>query len=224
MNTARILRLAATLNRRKLYTNGLAIGEPYHDLPFDDLPLAPWRRDARARARIISFASDVSGVQGVDLGCSIGGVTFALQLSGALMTGVDWSRSDIRFALAVEAEYRTGATFRVADIDGVIWDEMSSGRFRYAVWLSQWMWYVRQVGVQRAVEGLRRLSECVEFLWFEISVGDGLAGSTMAGLGLTSPEDVADLLRERTVYTSVRLFMSDADGMALKRPLYYCSS
>lgn len=223
MNKERLLHLAAALNTEKMYENGLAVGQAYHDLPFDDLELASWRKDVRGRAELIKAVGGVTGTRGIDLGCSIGGLTFALQLTGAKMTGVDFNKSDIQFAKSVEAEYITGAEFRLADVDSVIWQEMIPGDFRFALWLSQWMWYVRQVGVKRGCEALRQVSLCVECLWFEISIGDGFAGNTMLDLGLRSSADVEELLREWTVYDVVNVFEKDLEGSALRRPLYYCA-
>jgi len=223
LNREKLARLAAALNLDRSRAGGLAVGQMYHELPFDDLDLSCWRKDVRQRAGIIQAFSRVDGKKGIDLGCSVGGITFALQMMGARMTGVDHSAEDIGLALCVEAEYRTGAEFRIAEVDRVIWEEMRPGGFDFAVWLSQWMWYVRQAGKIRAHQALRRVSECVEHLWFEVSVGDGHAGDTMLELGIRSSAEVAALLREWTRYGAIRIFEEDESGAPLKRPLLLCS-
>jgi SAM-dependent methyltransferase len=218
-----LLPLASGLNAQKYYPNSLRIGQAYHDLPFKDFHLAAWRTDTLARASLIAGVSHIVGKAGLDLGCSIGGMSFALQMSGASMTGVDFNKEDIQFAREVERHYRTGAKFRCADIDQVIWGSDFLGRYDFVVWLSQWMWYFKQVGKERSLLALRRVSQHIRVLWFEVSVGDGCAGIDMLKLGLSSAKDVRALLETWTEFRQIEVFEQDRDGLTLRRPLCYAS-
>ena len=183
-------------------------GRAYHDIPGVDGPTH--RTGSQARADQIAAAIDVNGKSGVDLGCSVGGVSFGLVAHGASMFGFDHDDTAIEVANAHAATYDLDAFFTTVDLadrDG--WAQVFEYRYDFAVWLANWMWVARAAGEQVARTRLLDLSMRVPVLVFETAQ----AGGSMAGtFGMTTDDDVLRLLRESTVYTDIRRVGPVVDG------------
>jgi SAM-dependent methyltransferase len=185
---------------RPIVGGSLQPGKAYHDIPGLEGPT--YRSGSQQRADQIAAAIDVKGKRGIDLGCSVGGVSFGLATHGAYMTGIDYDTSSISVAEQVALERSATCAFGVADLtEDHVWDWITAGQYDFAVWLSNWMWLARQAGHDVARRRLQQLSESVPVLVFETSQGpgDGMAGSPL----VVGPEGVKTLLETSTAYTTV---------------------
>lgn len=187
-----IKNLAAKIGIEKIGGSSLDPGKLYHDIPF--LSFQSHRRNTQLRVNRLLAEFDVKGKKGLDLGCSVGGVTFRLQASGAQMMGIDYDRDSINFANAVENQFRTGAKFIWANIDKKLISDLEWHNF--IVWLDQWMWLLKQLGKADAYEAISIISQKTNCLFFSTTQGDAMAKSD----GITSKEDVFDILKNNTDY------------------------
>lgn len=187
----------------------LAAGKAYHDIPGVDGDT--YRASSQARAdQIVAAIGDVTGLSGVDLGCSVGGVSFGLVAHGASMFGFDHDATAIEVANTHAAEHDLDAFFTTVDLasrDG--WDQVFEYRYDFAVWLANWMWIAHAAGEAVARSRLFDLSTKVPVLVFETAQ----AGGSMAGTyGMTTDDDVIRLLRSSTAYTDIRGVGPVVDG------------
>lgn len=206
---------------RTVEGGSLQAGKAYHDIPGERG--AVYRTGSADRAAHIVGHVDVNGLSGVDIGCSVGGLSFALAAHGARMTGVDYDRSSIETARRVAERRGVDIEFVHADLaSDATWHRITAGQFDFAVWLSQWMWLNKQVGPERARLRLRQLSEAVPLLVFETAEGpdDGDAGTA----DVVGPEGVRRLLEESTAYASiVEIGQSPGDWLD-RRTVFLCST
>ena len=123
----------------------------YHELPFfSNIPTH--RKSSKLRADIIksNLGYDLTNKTGLDLGCSVGGITFELQLAGANMVGIDYDPNAINLAKEIEKYYNTGALFRYQLITYSLIFGLQE--FDFIVWLNQWMWLAKQLYKERGNE------------------------------------------------------------------------
>lgn len=195
-------------------------GKAYHDIP--GVPGDVYRPGSDLRAQHIADYLDVDGKRGIDIGCSVGGISFALADRGACMYGVDYDESSIAVAVRAQADRPDlNLCFRTMDLrSDEVWEDICAERFDFAVWLSQWMWLAKQDGMERAKRRLRQLSTSVPALVFETAQGphDGAAGSRE----VTGPAGVRDLLRENTTYGSIRSIGVSPGNWLSGRSVFLC--
>lgn len=176
---------------RKAVGGSIEDGKAYHDIP--GKAGRTFRNDSQKRADQIAEHIDVNGKTGIDLGCSVGGVSFGLVAHGATMLGYDHDRTAIELANEHAEDHNLDATFHVADLaDEQGWSKIVQPGPDFVVWLANWMWIAKAAGVDAARNRLRQVSEHVGTLAFETAQG---AGGSMAGtFGMRTNDDVADLL------------------------------
>lgn len=177
---------------RKAVGGSIEDGKAYHDIP--GKPGRTFRNDSQKRADQIAEHIDVAGKTGIDLGCSVGGVSFGLVNHGAIMFGFDHDESAIALANKHAQDHSLNATFAPVDLaNDALWTTLIVGsRADFAVWLANWMWIAKVVGVDKAKQRLAELCEAVPVLAFETAQG---AGGSMAGtFGMRTNDDVANLL------------------------------
>lgn len=192
--------MSAYTQIRPVQGGSLQAGKAYHDIPGEAGDV--YRPGSEQRAAHIAARIDVDGKSGIDIGCSVGGLSFALAALGASMTGVDYDASAIATATRVAWERDADVEFLCADLTADdTWEWLTAGGWDFAVWLSQWMWLAKQAGFDVARGRLRQLSEAVPVLVFETAQGptDGMAGSP----DVVGAEGVRWLLESSTCYTSI---------------------
>lgn len=175
-------------------------GWSYHNIPGVDG--ASHRTDTSERVEHIAASFDLTGRYGVDLGCSVGGISFAMLDAGAArMRGYDYDRQAIATARHIRNQRNANATFTVADLtDEVTWAAIVNDRPDFVVWMSNWMWVAQQAGERFARERLELIGEHVDALIFETAEqGVSMAGSA----SIRTAGDVFDLLAETTPYRIV---------------------
>lgn len=213
--------LLQQLNKKKYYDTSCPIGTAYHSVPFPAINPKVYRNDTKKRSSLIKKHYDVLKKKGLDIGCALGGISFKLARSGALMTGIDINSEEIEIARKIEDMYRAGCFFYCEDAKSFIDQGDHLKNYDFAIWFSQWMWLVKQHGLDSGKKALFNLSTEIDTLFFENSIGDAAAGDTMQRHGITSVLAVENLLRECTLYNSITL-INKGPWSARVRPIFYC--
>lgn len=192
-------------NIRPAVGGSLTSGKAYHDIPGVDGP--SFRGGSQARADQIAEHIDVWGKAGLDLGCSVGGVSIGLYNHGARMYGVDHDETAIAVASRVAP---LNTKFTVADLaDPSEWETTTIGPYDFAIWLANWMWLAKAAGENVARTRLHDLSTKIPTLAFETAQ----SGGSMAGtFGIETDNDVLNLLHDCTTYTDIQCVGPVADG------------
>jgi len=177
----------------------LVAGKAYHEIPGVDGPV--YRGGTEKRVDHFVDYIPVEGT-GLDLGCSVGGLSIALAERGATMFGHDYDASAVRIGNEIAHERELPVILRLTDMatekgwSSVIDDALECD---FAVWMSNWMWIAKQAGRKEARSYLLELSGIVPVLVFETAEDDGsMAGS----VGLRNADDVEQMLRGNTGYTN----------------------
>ena len=197
----------------KFMPGGGVRGMVYHDLPFEGYEIKANRPKIQDRVNQIANSEyDIKGKRGLDLGCSIGGISFGLQMLGASMVGIDYDNAAIKIAQGVEKIEHTGAVFFRSEVTRK-WLSRYSG-WDFTVWLSNYMWVAKKEGRTEADKLLSFLSEAAPVCFFETSQGEGKAQTSW----IKNKRDVKNLLyksfdhvgelgdsvgRKRTVFMAV---------------------
>ena len=193
----------------------------YHELPFPEFNDSTHRSQIDKRLAIINDHYDVFQKKGVDLGCSVGGFVFALQLKGARMTGIDYDPVVIEFAKSVESIKQTGARFVHESIDQETVRTFGDTT-DFVIWFSQFMWLVKSLGEEQALDVMFAISKDTrDIMFFETSVGDAGAGEEMRRMGIVDAAAVKQLLTRNTVFQNINCLGNAEDGWA-DRPIYVC--
>lgn len=180
------------------YLRSLPKWTAYHKLPFRDLDYNSQRDDLPLRLDMLASSGyKFDGKTGLDVGCSLGALTFALQLKGANMVGMELDSQAYEACLMVEDLYSTGAKF----VKGRVPKDLPDRKFDFCLWLACAMWVVDQGGLDALAETGRRLSNTCPTCFFETSVGDGGAGKAMAKAGLDSIDNVAQFVVDNSWWT-----------------------
>jgi len=187
-------------------------GYLYHDLPF--FKTKTHRKGSELRVKKILSVYDVEGRSGLDIGCSVGGISFRLQNAGAKMVAVDYDPEVIQLAKEVEKQQNTGVVFQRNRVDQTFIRTLPV--YDFIVWFEQWMWLVKQRGEDEAIKILKVVSNKTNNLFFSTSQGDGKAKSKM----IKSEKDVEVLLRAHTDYLVTNL--GTVDDNWHKRSLFWC--
>jgi len=194
-------------------------GMLYHDLPFPELSgMAAHRRGNRHRFRLMASRYDFKGKSGVDLGCSVGGLSFRLALAGAKMVGVDYDPAAIGVADAVREWRLSIGDSVVAENTSFICGDVAEfpvPECDFCIWLSVFMWVWKLHGRDAALAKLAEVSQRCDVLFFDTASGkgDGMAG------------DVVDMTPEqilaRSGYANV-VRLGVPRGRWFRRPLFMC--
>lgn len=180
----------------------LAAGKAYHQIPGIEGPV--YRGGTEKRIDHITEHFDVSGKRGLDLGCSVGGLSVALANKGASMIGHDYDASAVKVGNEIVEKLGADVQLKLTDMtteegwESVLTDAHDCD---FAIWMSNWMWIAKQAGVKAAERRLLTLSEAVPVLVFETAEAEG---SQAGSFGIRHPEDVAGLLTLHTKYTNIQ--------------------
>lgn len=195
--------------------SSLKDGVMYHEMPFGNLSSLPFHRGGTIeRLQQIKDNFHVKNKTVLDVGCSVGAISIGCAKEGADVLGVDYDGESIRTAIgAAERLGVKNANFQVATVD-LNWSEKVSS-FDLIIWLSNWMWIVKQQGLETAKDILFNISSKSSEMMFESASDDGGAGIS----GLTQ-EQVKLWLDECTGYTSIKTIKSPSGWM--DRDVHVC--
>lgn len=185
---------------RKYGGSSLRDGKLYHDLPFNGLDGFKSHR-GRTRQRIEQIASLVNVYEKyiVDIGCSVGGLSLGMVEKGAeFVDGIDYDMNSI--SVAEEASSSLGfngnTSFSVENIDLNLIKSIED--MDIVLWLSQWMWFVKQYGLDTGKQALFEISRNNKVLVFESAADDA-----MAAIKGTTQDDIKKWLYENTCYNII---------------------
>lgn len=191
-------------------------GVGYHDIP--GYPGRVHREGTAERVAHILRAVEVAGLRGVDIGCGPGGVTVGLARAGADMVGVDHDPSALAIGREVAEAEGLPVRFVAGDVADVLPGLLADHRPDVAVWLSQYMWLVKQHGPVLAEDVLAQVAATVPTLVFETAQGrgDGMAGAW----ALDGPAAVREMLARHFPYVlDIGRSPGDWEG---QRTVFFC--
>lgn len=197
----------------------LQAGKAYHDIPGIAGP--SYRKGTEKRVDHFAKYIPTDGV-GLDLACSVGGLSIALAERGATMFGYDYDSSAIAIGNRVAKNRGLPVALKLTDMstqEG--WDVIleDAENCNFAIWMSNWMWIAKQAGPGLARRWLEDLSEVVPVLVFETAEGNGsMAGSA----GLRNSADVKRMLSGNTAYTNFNC-IGHPDAGWHPRNVFICS-
>jgi len=206
--------LSQLIGISKMPGSSTKVGKLYHDIPFEDYSVH--RKGTAERIKMILAAYSVAGKKGLDLGCSVGGISFYLQETGAEMTGIDYDSAVINFAKAVAVKYKCPVSFICSEINQQFIDTLKKDSFDFAIWLDNWMWIEKAYGWNTACLFLGQVSLQIPTLFFSTSQNDGKAKNK-----IKTAKDVETLLRNNTHYTKIKNLGAVNDNWH-KRSIFIC--
>tara|TARA_B100000315_G_scaffold260325_1_gene320869 strand:+ start:1707 stop:2948 length:1242 start_codon:yes stop_codon:yes gene_type:complete len=191
-------------------------GYIYHGLPFQDLPFNSHRPYSNVRARKILSRLPKDCINGVDLGCSVGSLTFELQMRGKKMTGIDYDESSINFAKTLEKYKKYNCHFINEKINMESANKMQN--YDFIIWLSNWMWIAKFEGIEIAHKILNKISSKTNHLFFDTAQG---GSDSIDSYQLKGRSDVYKLLKKNTDFRFIEdLGLSEESYH--QRNLFYC--
>jgi len=195
------------LGRDKTFAGSSTIaGWAYHDLPLPEGWIPSHRKGTVKRLLKLREQLPIYGARILDIGCSVGGISIGLGLLGALeVIGIDYDKSAIALARAMAEKYAvSNVRFQAAFLENVRLPEVD-----IVVWLSQWMWVVKQHGLDKGLDLLFEVPYQTGAPWmvFESAASDGLGAIPGA-----TQHDIENWLRSWSPYARVENVGPFADG------------
>lgn len=171
----------------------------YHELPFPGFETIPaHRKGTLERWNLIRRESEVdfSNLKVLDIGCSVGAMSILAAQQGASVTGIDHDDQSIEMAKLVASKLKLDINFQCSKID---LEAMKRWKpYDCIIWLAQWMWMVKQYGIEVGKDMLFEISRLTKILIFESASDDG-----MAAIKGATQDDIQKWLWENTMYSSV---------------------
>jgi SAM-dependent methyltransferase len=188
-------------------------GYLYHDLPGLNLP--SHRKGTVQRVKKIASLVNFEGKRVLDLGCSVGGISMLLSMEGARVKGVDYDTRLIWIGQQEIKKRRLRVHLSVLDITPSFIKKI--GKFDIVVWLSQWMWFVKQYGLEKGLNALYDISTRCGTLIFESASQDGRAKIEGA-----TQDIIHQWLIEHTAFQKIERYKQDSHGWH-DRDLFICT-
>jgi len=190
-------------------------GKAYHS--FDGLETDSHVGNVGQRVKLITDNYDVKDKTGVDLGCSVGGISIELSKRGASLCGYDHDHQAIEVARIYSKKFGLFNIFSSQNIDLDFIQKIPFSDYSFCVWFSQWMWFLKQHGIEDALDALWHLGKSVPVLFFETSLGDGKAGEAIKDHSIDEKRMVQIL---GNCYKNVKKIGIDEQWR--KRPIFMC--
>ena len=204
------------------YIDGSATrcGWLYHDYALPETRLKAHRRETSGRLLLLKKHLPIYKARILDIGCSSGGIALGLALLGALkVVGVDHDQTAIRVGIAIAEKYEIhNVEFRVSPLSKFEVPEVD-----VIIWLSQWMWVVKQHGLEYAKDLLFEIprQSGASVMIFESAADDG-----KAAIPGTTQSDIEDFLHSWTPFSLIRSIGSFDDKWrppSQERIVFACS-
>lgn len=172
----------------------------YHDIPYGGLGnISAHRGFTKDRVDTIVREVGVEGKTFLDIGCAVGGISLGLGLAGAQhVLGVDYDPEAIEVAKSAKNQLGlSNVDFEVAKVD-IDWVNQMP-RYDVVVWLSNWMWIVKQNSLSVGQLLLATVSEKCDQMVFESAGDDG-----MAAIPGATQQDIHNWLKEWTSFNDIK--------------------
>ena len=187
----------------------------YHDLPYRGMKnfVAHRGKTQQRTDQILSLVKDHVIDTALDIGCNVGGLTIGIKLKGINAHGIDHDDQSIEVAKEAARKMGLEMKFDVAETN-LDWAKKLDD-YDLIVWMSQWMWLVKQYGLPMAQKIMFEVSKKAERMVFESGASDG-----MAPIKGATQDDIEKWLREHTVYQAIE--RHPGVGGWAKRDVFYC--
>jgi SAM-dependent methyltransferase len=194
----RIVSLARQLGTGEFVDGSSASpGTLYHDYALPEIQLKVHRKNSISRLSFLKKHLPVYKARVLDIGCGPGSISLGLALLGAAkVTGVDHDRTAIELAKAVAEKYDVKNTeFHACELADFDFPQAD-----IVIWLSQWMWIVKQQGLEQGKDLLFEVSKKTgaRVMAFESAADEG-----KAAIKGTTQKDIEQFLRSCTPFTSI---------------------
>ena len=183
----------------------------YHDLPCDlkkhGINVSYIRNDCQERVDLISSHYDFKNKRGLDLGCYAGGITFRIGELGAKITGIESGKDAVDLAILLAFIYESSAKFIFLAIGGFLDSVLcfeEHNTIDFCIYFGTFMWIVYHEGLMSAKMGINLISIMCPTMFFESSVGDGIAGPVMMRANLDTTEKLIDFILKNSQFTAVK--------------------
>lgn len=183
--------LVRLLGTNKMPGSSVDIGVPYQDIP--GVHVAAHRPNTVRRAERVMELVDMTGKTVIDLGCSVGTMCGVFGKKAEKVFGFDYDEHSIHVARSLY-NHNVSFSHQPLTLDLLNFVEPSD----IVVWTSQFMWMVKQHGMDYALDFLWKLSTKADVLVFESAGRDD--GS--APLDMTQ-EEFFKLLCRNTCYQDI---------------------
>lgn len=177
-------------------------GVLYHEVPFPGLRLEYSRSDLKERLQILSTELEVKGCIGLDLGCAVGGLTFSLQLSGAIMKGVERDPACVGLARALESRFRTGAEFVQADVVEFV-SASGQSEYDFVCMFSAFNWIIEGMDGDSTKKFLTKLGGLSRTFVMDSALG-GKGQKNLTAIGITDEDSFKEVVASGLGSTRVR--------------------
>jgi len=204
--------LIAKLGKIKFAGSNTQDGRAYHT--FDGAEVHGQAGNVSQRVCLILNNYQPFSKKGIDLGCSIGGITLSMARAGAVMTGIDYDFQSIDVAMAYADEFNQIINYKIEDIDLKLIKEINQD---FVIWFSHWMWFCKQHGFETGLDALYELGKKEITVFFETSLGEGMAGNVMKANNMSETKLVNIL---NNCFHRVRKI--GVDEYWRKRPIFKC--
>lgn len=205
-----IQELVAEIGKKPVDGSSVSPGVPYQNIPGLDVPCS--RANSERRAERIMELVDVTNKTVFDLGCSVGTISDVMGKKAFRVLGVDHDEHSINLAKSL---YNSNVFFERSDLT-LEFLENRIERIDVCIWTSQFMWMVKQHGMDYALDFLWKLSTKCDVLVFE-SAGrdDGMAPLDMG------QDAFFELLTRNSVFQDIRDYGPWNDGWT-PRNVFVC--
>lgn len=200
MNKREIVELLT--GNKKYPGSAVKDGLAYHDIPLDIFKdVDSHRKGTSERVDHLISLYDFTGKTGIDIGCSVGGISFGIadRTDVELITGVDYDGTAIEVANRIQQYTNLPCKFYNMEVPSdQFWDLLVD--IDFVIWLSSYMWINKAIGEKQALEMLSKVSDAVDTMFFESSENDGAAAQWSLG---TTADEVQSQLEKHTSFTKV---------------------
>lgn len=192
----------------------------YHNIPIEGYrSLSCHRKNTQQRFDIFKSEIDFENKTVLDLGCAVGGLSLLAAKEKALrVIGYDYDRNSINLANLIAQDLGlNNLEFKEKKINLDFINSIGSTNITF--WLSQFMWIVKEFGMEIAKKCLFEISTKSDVLVFETATDrDGMA--PIRGM---SQNDVLSLLNKNTCYDNIRN-LGYIKGWGKERNNYICEN
>ncbi len=201
--------------------SALKSGWLYHGYALPEARHKAHRRNTIKRLAKLKKYLPLYKARVLDIGCSSGSISIGLALLGASkVIGLDYDTNAIKLAVAVAEKYE----IKSCEFNASSLSEFDIPEVEIIVWLSQWMWIVKQYGLDYAKDLLFEIPKQsgASIMAFESAANDGKAA--IAG---TTQNDIKKFLELCTPYTLIKNTGPFADRWRSKdkeRMVFICSN